>query len=442
MRRPLVLPLIAAGAVAHVVFSDAFAESPIAMSRSRCNFRLPAHQSSWSCSATDAIAITHEATYEAILAADRAWDPPRRPSFRIFRRGSDDPDGPAPAPSRFTYDYDELVVGNASKPTTDAVVLVHPIGVGIGKWYYDRLLRSLRRYDDADRLAFLVPDLLGSATASDPFDADGRPITKLPLLNITDWAGQMTALMAEYEASCEAGGNRVASWSVVANGGCAPIALKVASDSLRKPYQLEATVTNVVISSPPRLPFFLEGSDPARVGKSYRTLSGVVGRLFWWYCLRKNGRFVQKFSEQNLIGDARNLGEEWTPNCLKAARLQRGCSRYSTFAFLAGALQDGCAASLAILRGSSATIDFIRGSDRRRNRAKSWFWRRKRNARSEPSSNRGYGNKGDAPADETIQEYVVRNGNRGKELCVNGRISLAWEDPDGYAKGLMELLCK
>lgn len=41
---------------------------------------------------------------------------------------------------------------------------------------------------------------------------------------------------------------------------------------------------------------------------------------------------------------------------------------------------------------------------------------------------------------KTIQQFVKENGNRGKEVFVDGRISLAWEDADGYAKSLLKLL--
>lgn len=171
--------------------------------------------------------------------------------------------------------------------------------------------------------------------------------------------------------------------------------------------------------------------------KSYRTLSGIAGRLFWWYALRRDGRFVRGFSERNLVGDPASLGEDWTPNCLEAARMHGGLSRFSTFAFLAGTLQDGCSGSLDALRGSGVAIDFIRGTDGRRNRARSWFWQRRKKDRKPID----YVGGDEAPAKrETIQEFVKKNGNRGKEEFVGGRISLAWEDPDGYAKSLMELL--
>ena len=380
---------------------------------------------------------TISTSYETSLSSDE--DKTRQPSKRerlrkIFRRK----DAQNQTSQHFAYDYNynEMVIdGSSVHNTTKAVMLIHPIGVGIGKWYYDRLLQSLQdmksKGDDninnahSPRFVCVVPDLLGSATAYT------SSATKLPLLNITNWSDQITQLMSEYETQSKADGHVINSWSVVANGGCAPIALSVAATSLQK--KDTATLTNVIISSPPRLPFFLDSTDPMKVRKSYKTLCGITGSLFWWYALRRNGKFIQTFSERNLVGNATTLGPKWTPNCLEAAKLHKGQSRYSTFAFLAGALQDGCIDSLNILKGSNVSIDFIRGTDKRRNRAKSWFWSRKKKKADETKADA-------APPEPTIQDYVADNGNRGKELFIGGRISLAWEDPDGYAQSMMKLI--
>jgi hypothetical protein len=94
-------------------------------------------------------------------------------------------------------------------------------------------------------------------------------------------------------------------------------------------------------------------------------------------------------------------------------------------------------------------IDFIRGDDTRRNQARSWFWTRKGGGRAYAG---GEGDTNDdegvvdsirdlaASANGSIRKYVQNNGNVGRELCVGGRISLAWEDPNGYAKSLMVLV--
>ena len=91
---------------------------------------------------------------------------------------------------------------------------------------------------------------------------------------------------------------------------------------------------------------------------------------------------------------------------------------------------------------NNVSIDFIRGSDGRRNRAKSWFWSRKRRAGGDPDEEGGADPiRNDATlTGGSIQQFVHDNGNRGMELFVGGRISLAWEDPNGYANRLTELL--
>jgi hypothetical protein len=189
----------------------------------------------------------------------------------------------------FTYDFDILPLGGPFTPLKPirGVVLIHPIGVGIGKWFYARLLNALNEQcrGEAQQCLVIVPDLLGCASACEPVivmmrssDDNDMIMKHTPLLNITDWSSQVANLMGEIETQ-----TTTQDWSVVGNGGCAPIALQVAAMSVEQykaPFQ--KNVTNVVISSPPRLPF-LESTDPDKVAKWYRTLCGVPGRLFWWY---------------------------------------------------------------------------------------------------------------------------------------------------------------
>ena len=348
---------------------------------------------------------------------------------------------------RFQYDFDELVIDSKDSPApptstptpTHAVMLIHPIGVGIGRWYYDRLLESLGdnasgpNANVADRTVFLSPDLLGSGSASAPIAADGTDMLELPLLTVSDWSDQLQDLMADYDIRSERKGHPIDQWTVVANGGCSPIALDVARSSVGGTEPFTSKVANVVLSSPPRLPFFMDSVDPQKVKKSYRTLSDIAGRLFWWYALQKRGKFIQSFSEKNLVGSPESLGDEWTKNCVAVAKLNDGRSRYSTFSFLAGSLQEGCRRSLDELKNSHVNIKFIRGTDKRRNRARSWFWQRRKRRKEEEG-------KSEDAAEMTIEQYVKANGNGGNVEFIGGRISLAHEDPRGYAAALRLLL--
>lgn len=396
---------------------------------------------------------------------------------------------------------------------TTGVILIHPVGVGIGKWFYNRLLESLYTQchnnsntgsmasnEKKKNVLIVAPDLLGSGSACNPMNtaAGGTDIKKLPLFTVKDWAAQMNRLMVDLETEYPT----IDQWCLVANGGCSPIALELAKQSIlvqrlqrrkqqhihpqspstrntttTRPFEshyFQRPVTNVVLSSVPRLPFFLPPNDNPqsrrekwqKVQKSYRTLCGIPGRLFWWYALREKGSFIQSFSERNLVANATSLGDDWTPNCVATARMYAGKSRYSTFSFLAGSLQaEGCRYSLAALRqrrrdnnshNNNVTVDILQGRDKRRNQAKSWFWQKalannkRKKEKKDSSDGAGVPTKaGDHPQDtaaasvqETLQQVLERNGNRCHIQETGGRISLAHEDAPGYAAALLNVLAR
>ena len=251
-----------------------------------------------------------------------------------------------------------------------------------------------------------------------------------PLLNISDWSEQVLDLMM-HTANSEV----IDEWVVVANGGCSPIALQVAARTNL------TTVSRIVLSSVPRLPFFTtRGSDPHKVEKSYNRLAnGILGKLFWWYALRKDGKFIQRFTERNLVASSQNLGPEWTPNCVANAKNYN--SRYSTFSFLAGCLQDGCGESLEQLQlhknVTTTIIDIIQGRDVRRNQARSVFWQRRRTTRRNVNNETS---ESFSLTSLSFRDWLEERDMLGSNRTVGGRVSLAYEDPDGYAKALLELI--
>ena len=160
----------------------------------------------------------------------------------------------------------------------------------------------------------------------------------------------------------------------------------------------------------------------------------MSGKLFWWYALRNEGAFIQKFSEKNLASRAENLGSEWTPKCVETARAFGGRSRFSTFAFLAGSLNGGNEDRFKALKGrNELQIDVITGRDTRSNPAKSWFWERRRD------------NKTTVLAEEVVEktslvQLLKENGNSGREGFVKGRRCPAHEDAKGFSNKVMQLL--
>jgi hypothetical protein len=342
----------------------------------------------------------------------------------------------------YSYKYDKLrldpIITQASTETI-GLVLIHPIGVGISRWFYERLLLAFSSLPTrSKRYIIISPDLLGSGSGCDPIISfsDGPSTAKYPhMLNISDWTDQLLDLMARNEKVDNV--TVIDRWCVIANGGCSPIALQVAArslDSLSCP--LQRPVSNVIISSAPRLSFFLNSTDATKVLKSYDRLCGVLGRLFWWYACRKEGKFIQTFSEKNLVADPANLGDTWRGNCYTTAIARSGTSRYSTFAFLAGCLQDGCKTSLTALKGQmSVQIDVIKGRDVRRNPARSWFWQKSKRRKEKVTTRDGT-----EQPQMYFRDYLQENGNGGREVQIGGRVSLAHEDATGYAESVVYFL--
>eukprot|EP00536_Pseudo-nitzschia_multiseries_P007894 jgi/Psemu1/287433/fgenesh1_pg.191_\ len=395
----------------------------------------------------------------------------------------------------FAYEYDVIdfpIQTTANDPVkfgrTTGILLIHPIGVGIARWYYQRLVHSLvtkhasiamdgtKIQDDNNqqrnnhRVIVVVPDLLGSGSACNATvskatmkENDGQTTSNgkgeemaktFPLFNISDWTDQLEALMSSMENASE-----IDQWCVVANGGCSPIALQLAERKQAAQTSNEiptagAPVSNLILSSNETT------NDPKKVAKSFQTLSGIAGNLFWWYACRNEGAFIQTFSEKNLIADPFNLGPFWRPNCYQTAISYKGKGKYATFSFLAGTLQDGCLLSLDAVKETSLQVDIIKGADIRRNRAKSWFWQKPKQKKKERetdeitsrTSNSNSDNNeenGDSVSTalsteeksyETFRDYIERNGNGGREIVIGGRISLAHEDSDGYADAILKFL--
>lgn len=299
----------------------------------------------------------------------------------------------------FDYEYNESCINPTSESNdngidTKIVLLIHPVGVGISKWYYDDLFHELAKNSKSSdkKIIFLAPDLLGCGSACNPMKIEGTEqinVKKLPILFPADWAEQLVDFMTQYESiNADTLADNNTSWCVVANGGCVPIALEIGkryansieveqskkTGSLvppRKPNNIfSLSLSNIILSAAPSLSSIQNDANPIKAQKAYRRLSGFLGNLFWWYALRNDGKFIQSFSEKNLASCPENLGKSWKPKCVQTAQMYNGKSRYATFSFLAGSLKGGSKERLEALRNTDVKIDVVRGVDKRKNSAR------------------------------------------------------------------------
>ena len=360
----------------------------------------------------------------------------------------------------FDYQYNELVVPSSTSTkctnNTKIVLLVQPIGVGIGRWYYDRLLHEFQEFpsegEESDHdinMIFLAPDLLGCGTACNPRlisndDGDSKTMKALPLITVENWSDQLIHLMRNYEKSSKSATTDASNnieWCIVSNGGCVPIALEIAQRYVKDKSIFRGTLTNLILSATPGITSLNKPKDGEKIRKSYRTLSGIAGNVFWWYALRNDGAFIQNFSVKNLAARAENLGDEWRPQCVRTAKAFGGKSRFSTFAFLAGSLNGGNVERFETLKDhNEIKIDVITGGDTRRNPAKSWFWeQRKRNSGAEEKQ--GIEKDGHESKELTsLVSYLKDSGRRVNEIVVGGRRCPAHEDSKGCSKAIIDIL--
>lgn len=346
----------------------------------------------------------------------------------------------------FQYEYNEV-----SNPVgTIAVLLIPPIGVGIGRWYFDRLLTQLAQahLKQIDSYQFIALDLLASGSASNPIitrdDKTNQTISTvhLPLFTLDDWSNQLVHFMSQYQQSHK----NIQEWCIVANGGCAPLALEVVSQCNRSnlnPHNV--TIRHVVLSAPPSIQSILVRQSPD-MEKLERTYYNILlrwpGKLFWWYALRNRGIFLRRFAERNLFSDPANLGWEWCPNCLQTALLHEQRTKHSTFAFLAGALQRNCQDVFQDLKlqhtsthnqdSAKLQISLILPRDTKENRAKSWLWQKQRHKATQSARAQSL--------PQSWVEYLSENHLGGNNRVVDGRRCIAYEDPRGFAEALVSLL--
>jgi hypothetical protein len=369
----------------------------------------------------------------------------RRKFLPLFRRKVHYPEN---AQISFGYQYNELVIPSVitsvNCTTTKIVLLIPPIGVGIGRWYHDRLLHEFQicsslKTSDND-MVFIAPDLLGCGTACDPRliledNGNSNPMKQLPLITVENWSDQLIDLMQNYERSVK---STNVEWSIVSNGGCVPIALEIAKRRVQDKEMLRGGITNLILSATPRVTSLNKPKDEVKIQKSYRTLSGIIGKAFWWYALRNDGDFIQKFSVKNLAAREENLGDEWRPKCVETARAFEGKSRFSTFAFLAGCLNGGNYERFEILKDhNEVKIDVITGGDKRENPAKSIFWDRRKTTEEKE----GVINEDHEPVEETsLVSYLNDNGRKVNEMVVGGRRCPAHEDAAQFSMAMIKVL--
>ena len=201
-----------------------------------------------------------------------------------FETGDDVPGG-----TYETYEHDGWTCGYRHKTGCEpAIVLLHPVGIGLSSWFWTRVMAELPN-------EVYAPDFIGCGR-SDAWDPAERGLF-LPL----DYSRQVEELWRQKigKPCC-----------VVAQGGLAPVGVYLASRSSDR-WDGARAVAGLALSAPPPFADLAEGLDSAEVARNLEFLQSSLGRQL--VKLLRSSFFVRFFSNLFLFADS--CDEAWIGNC-------------------------------------------------------------------------------------------------------------------------------
>ena len=188
------------------------------------------------------------------------------------------------------------------------VLLIHPVGIGLASWFWEPFLKALgetntnRGSGTPKRIRAYAPNLIGCGISegSDAWDPDQRGMF-VPL----GWVKGCEALVNQInDENSDKQRNSSSKWTVVTQGGLAPIGVLLAA---RNPEWVE----RLVMASPPVWKEMTQGVPPAELERNYNFLrSPLLGKLAF-HLLERRG-IVEFFSNQFLFTE--DCDEVWLDN--------------------------------------------------------------------------------------------------------------------------------
>lgn len=202
-------------------------------------------------------------------------------------------------------------------PKKPPLLLIHPVGIGLSSWFWDRLIECW----DGEVFA---PDLIGCSRDEncDVWDPNQRGMS-FPL----DWVKACEALVKdEMREKC----------AVITQGGLAPVGIMLAHrDSDQQKLQASSRVSSLILTSPPIWNDMITPIPTKELDFNYNFLkSPILGSLAFF--LLETRPAIQFFSDLFLFQD--KCDDEWLKKTLAVESSKRKALRPPVMAFNAGLL--------------------------------------------------------------------------------------------------------
>jgi len=232
--------------------------------------------------------------------------PIMRPSLTQFQTWQGD---------RYGYDVIDSFGGAASggaDPTAPPLLLVHPIGVGLSRRFWERFITAwqVQAASGAGNIIY-NPDLLGCGESDMPRRAY-RPL---------DWAEQLQHLIDTVIQRPVI---------VVAQGALFPVAIELVKIAPQ-------SVAGLVLSGPPAWRVMTDVATERQQNIAWSLFKSPLGALFYRYARRR--KFLEDFSRKQLFASDSPIDAAWLDPLKDGA--EDLDSRYAVFAFLARFWQQG-----------------------------------------------------------------------------------------------------
>jgi len=185
------------------------------------------------------------------------------------------------------------------------ILLIHPIGVGLSRRFWDRFCREWRQTQQ--RNPIYNPDLLGCGEST------------MPHLAYTpqDWAEQLQHFVQTVVQKPVI---------LVVQGALLPVAISLAHLPDNKNW-----IRGLILAGPPAWALITEGTPDWRHRLAWNLFDSPLGSAFYRYARRR--KFLRSFSVQELFAQESAVDDEWLDTLEKGAA--KPASRYAVFSFLA-----------------------------------------------------------------------------------------------------------
>ncbi|MGD1809510.1 alpha/beta fold hydrolase [Dapis sp. BLCC M126] len=186
------------------------------------------------------------------------------------------------------------------------LLLIHPIGVGLSKFFWHRFC-SLWQEENFPNPIY-NPDLLGCG------ESDMPSVAYYPV----DWAEQLQYFLETIVQRPVI---------LIVQGALFPVAV-----SLVKLQQKSNLISGLILSGPPQLELMQKSSSPVQNKLRWNLFYSPIGKAFYRYARSRN--FLDSFSKKQLFANANQVDKEWLDTLTKGAKKPQ--SQYAVFSFLAG----------------------------------------------------------------------------------------------------------